>query len=184
MTTTLAESIYTDRVAIDDLPDRYRPVLNMVEILIGVVPYCDQYLEIWQPGFRTYNLMVPNFLNLPNCLVGLGAPKSAIGLAMYGSSRAASCAYCSAHCCSFALRRGANETAVTGESRTAAEDAVFTVAEALSSDPHYYKPSMGEELGEHYSAEDVEWIVMGGRHDGLSQQIHGRFRRRPGTGRR
>jgi len=49
---------------------------------------------------------VPNLLNLPFLLWGLGGPRELVGLAMYAASRTAGCAYCSAHSCTFALRRG------------------------------------------------------------------------------
>lgn len=158
--TTLAETVVEDRVEFEELHRRYGPLLNLVNVLIGVVPYCDRYLEIWRPGFRTYNLMVPAFLDLPASLFGRSAPKDVVGLGMYTSSRAASCAYCSAHCCSYALRRGAGPEAVTGESRTPAEAAVVAVAEALSTDPHHYRPELGDELHRHFSADHAEWIVM------------------------
>jgi alkylhydroperoxidase family enzyme len=158
---TLAEALTEDRIEFDELHDRYRPVLNMVEVLIGVVPNCDPYLEIWPPGFRTYNLMVPNFLNLPAALLGVGAPKDIVGLAMYTSSRAASCAYCSAHTCSFALRRGSSPDAVTDVERTDREAAAVAVAEALSTVPHHYTADLGEELRRHFSPGDAEWVVMG-----------------------
>lgn len=157
---TLAESLIDDRVEFDELHEHYHPVLAVVNLLIGVVPNCDRYLEIWPVGFRTYNLMVPNFLNLPGSMMGRGAPKDVVGLAMYTSSRSASCAYCSAHCCSFALRRGSSAEAVTGEARSPGEAAAVAVAEALSTVPHRYTPELGQSLREHYSTEDAEWIVM------------------------
>ena len=40
--------------------------------------------------------MVPNLLNLPLLVWGLGAPRSTVGLVMYVASRAAGCAYCAA----------------------------------------------------------------------------------------
>ena len=40
-------------------------MLEMVRQLIGVVPDCDRYLEIWPTGFRTYNLIVPQFPEYP-----------------------------------------------------------------------------------------------------------------------
>ena len=92
----------------DVLHQRYHGLLRLVDTLIGVVPNCDRYLEIWAPAFRSYNIMVPNLLNLPVPVFGVGGPPAgAVGLAMYVSSRTAGCAYCSAHTCSFALRRGA-----------------------------------------------------------------------------
>jgi len=85
----------------------YGSVLEIVQLLLGVVPTCDMLLEIWPPAFHAYNVIVPNFLNLPALLLGVGTrPSSLITLAMYVSSRAAECAYCSAHCCTFAMRRG------------------------------------------------------------------------------
>ncbi len=161
MPTTLAEVLAEDRVDFGKLEEGYNPVLNLVDVLIGVVPNCDPYLEIWPPGFRTYNLIVPNFLNLPQSLIGRGAPKDIVGLGLYASSRAADCMYCSAHTCSFALRRGSSAEAVTGESRTAAEAAAVAVAEALSTMPHHYTPELGRELQRHFSDADTEWIVMG-----------------------
>lgn len=158
---TLAESVADHRVSFDELNRRYRPVLQMVETLIGVVPNCDPYLEIWEPGFRTYNLIVPNFLNLPAALAGAGVPKDLVGLGMYTSSRAAGCAYCSAHTCSFALRRGSSQAAVTGESRTPVEEATVALAEALSRVPHSYTAELDEELERHLSPDQAEWVVMG-----------------------
>ncbi len=160
MPTTFAEVLSKDRVEFDELSERYQPVLSMVEVLIGVVPKCDRYLEIWRPGFRTYNLMVPNFLNLPASLLGLAAPKDVVGLAMYTSSRAASCAYCSAHTCSFALRRGSSTEAVTGESRSSEEASAVAIAEALSTMPHHYRPQLAHDLTRHYGEDDADWIVM------------------------
>ena len=161
MATTLAEAIQTDRVSFEELHGRYDPVLQMVNVLIAAVPNCDRYLEVWQPGFRTYNLLVPNFLNLPGSLLGRSAAKDVVGLGMYTSSRAASCNCCSAHTCSFALRRGSSAGAVTGEDRTPLEAAAVAVAEALSYDQHSYTPALGDELRSHVSAGDAEWIVMG-----------------------
>ena len=161
MIATLAESIYNERVDFERLHERYNPVLRLVDVLIGVVPNCDPYLEVWPPGFRTYNLMVPNFLNLPAALFGRGAPKDVVGLGMYVSSRAASCAYCSAHTCSFALRRGSTPGAVTGSNRSPGEGAAAAIAESLSTDPHHYVHAHADELRRHYDDDDAEWIVMG-----------------------
>src|SRR5687767_7753741 len=106
---TLAQILAPAAVDFSTLQQRYGPLLELVRKLIGVVPNCDRYLEIWPTAFRSYNVMVPNFLNLPFFQWGVGAPKTPVSLAMYTSSRTASCMYCSAHTCSFALRRGAAE---------------------------------------------------------------------------
>ena len=103
----LVELLEQEAVPFETLHARYGPLLELVRKLLGVVPNCDPYLEIWPPAFRTYNVMVPNLLNLPLMVWSLGAPRSTVGLAMYVSSRAAGCMYCSAHSCTFALRRGA-----------------------------------------------------------------------------
>src|SRR5919206_731751 len=85
----------------DVLDERYHALLQLVNRLLGVVPNCDRYLEIWPPAFRTYNVMVPNLLNLPVPVLRLGGPPPAVvRLAMYVASRTAGCSYCSAHSCS------------------------------------------------------------------------------------
>src|SRR5580692_8135483 len=115
-----------EAVPFETLHAEYGGLLELVRTLIGVVPNCDPYLEIWPVGFRTYNVMVPNFLNLPFLVWGLGAPKEVIGLGMYVASRTAGCAYCSGHLCSFALRRGTPSEKIA---RALDEGAPFTPAE-------------------------------------------------------
>src|SRR5688500_10489862 len=105
MTKTLYESLKSSSIGFETLHKNYHPVLQLVKELIGLIPNCDPVLEIWPAGFKTYNLLVPNLLNLPNTIFGSRKLKSAMGLAMYSSSKAARCPYCTAHACSFALRR-------------------------------------------------------------------------------
>jgi hypothetical protein len=128
---TLAQQLQPSALDFALLEANYRPMLRLVRELIGVVPNCDPLLEIWPIGFRTYNLLVPNCLNLPFSIFGWGVDKAILGLAMYASSRAAACAYCSAHTCSFALRRGATTASLVG-TRSPREAAVVAVAEAIS----------------------------------------------------
>lgn len=105
-----------EAVPVETLHARYGALLELVRRLLEMVPSCDSYLEIWPPAFRTCNVMVPNLLNLPFMMWGMGAPRATVGLAMYASSRMAGCAYCSAHVCTFALRRGATvDAAATNE---------------------------------------------------------------------
>ena len=127
MEKTLADSLQSASVDWNTLHKKYSPQLNLVRELIGVIPNCDPILEIWQPGFRAYNLLVPNMFNLPNTVFGNKSFKAAVGLAMYASSKAA-CAYCTAHTCSFALRRGTRTEAIAGM-RTEKEQAVVSLAE-------------------------------------------------------
>ncbi len=134
-------------------------MLQLVRELIGVIPNCDPFLEIWPTGFRTYNLLVPNLLNLPFSMFGFGVDKAILGLAMYTSSRAASCAYCSAHTCSFALRRGASTESLVGH-RTPHEEIVATVAEGMSQIPFSLTTSECIELAKYFSSSDIEWIIL------------------------
>ena len=157
---TLAQHLEPDIVQLDELHGTYGPMLHIVRELIGVVPDCDTYLEIWPAGFRTYNLCVPNFLNLPASVVSRGSLKAHMGLAMYTSSRAAECPYCAAHTCSYALRRGASAGAVDGSSRTDLEQAVVTLAETMASEPSNWDRSIVDELGQHLDADEIEWVAM------------------------
>lgn len=159
MTRTLARELHADWVSVDHLDENYRPVLKMVRELIGVIPNCNPILEIWPTGFRTFNLLVPNLLNLPAALLGQGAPKDLVGIAMYASSNAAGCPYCTAHHCSFAIRRGADPEAVLGD-RSPVEAAVADLAEAMAVVPQQVTIDHVEAIERYLSPEDVEWIVM------------------------
>jgi hypothetical protein len=167
MTATLVPLLQAAAVPAGTLRARYRPVLELVRTLIGVVPNCDAYLEIWPPGFRTYNVMVPNLLNLPLSVWGLGTPPEVLGLALYVSSRAAACAYCSAHTCSFALRRGADRDLLARATededphRTPAEQAVIAMARSVSSVPSTMGDAERAALRRHFRDADVEWLVLG-----------------------
>jgi alkylhydroperoxidase family enzyme len=161
MLTTLLEN---EAVPFETLHERYGSLLRLVRKLIGVVPNCDRYLEIWPTAFRTYNVMVPNFLNLPFSLWGMG-PRKTMGLAMYVASRVAGCPYCSAHCCSFALRRGAtvDEVAMAvsnPEQLTSGDRAALSAARALASVPATFTAADREALWQHFSPEKAEWIAL------------------------
>ncbi len=157
---TLAQQIDAASVSFEELDKHHRPMLKLVEQLIGVVPNCDRLLEIWPTGFRTYNLLVPNLLNLPASLFGSGAPKELVGLSMYISSRAAECMYCSAHTCSFALRRGATPETLTGN-YSPVEAAVAAVAEGLGRVPAHLTKADITDLRKHLDDDEVEWVVLG-----------------------
>ncbi|HKV08407.1 MAG TPA: hypothetical protein VJ725_09730 [Thermoanaerobaculia bacterium] len=162
----LVELLEKDAVPFATLHGRYGSLLELVRRLIGVVPNCDPYLEIWPTAFRTYNVMVPNLLNLPFLVWGLGAPRSTVGLALYVSSRMAGCPYCSAHTCSFALRRGATveqvASALDGErTLSAADRAAVRVASALAVVPAAIDDEARADLRRHFSESDAEWVVLG-----------------------
>jgi hypothetical protein len=159
---TLAQILAPAAVDFSTLERRYGPLLELVRKLIGVVPNCDRYLEIWPTAFRSYNVMVPNFLNLPFFLWGVGAPKTPVSLAMYTSSRTASCMYCSAHTCSFALRRGAAEHKIAERGGlTAYEQAAIEVADAISRVPPVLTDAKRAALLRNASGGDAEWVVLG-----------------------
>ncbi len=155
---TLAELVSPAAIGFDELHRKYKPMLGLVNELIGVVPNCDPALEIWPTGFRTYNLLVPNLLNLPQTLWMRKRFKATMGLAMYAASMAAGCPYCSAHTCAFALRRGAAQKAITGE-RSPAEAAAIAVAERLGRIPSDLTAEHCRELEKHFSPSEMEQIV-------------------------
>jgi len=159
-TTTIAQQLQPSKINFEELHEKYRPMLKLVRELIGVIPNCDQFLEIWPVGFRSYNLVVPNLINLPFSLFGFGAPKALVGLAMYISSREADCAYCTAHCCSFAIRRGSSTESLTGETRSSCEESVASVAKSLARIPSDLNNAQVANLAHHFSPGDVEWIVL------------------------
>lgn len=161
----LVELLEQEAVPFETLHTRYGSLLELVRRVIGVVPNCDPYLEIWPTAFRTYNVMVPNLLNLPFMVWGVGAPRSTLGLAMYVSSRMAGCAYCSAHSCTFALRRGATveqvAAALDGQrALSAADRAAVCVARALAVVPAAIDDEARADLRRHFSETDAEWVVL------------------------
>lgn len=151
----------------DVLHQQYGKLLELVRKLIGVVPNCDPYMEIWPTSFRTYNVIVPNFLNLPFALWGASVPTDVLGLAMYVASRNAGCAYCSAHTTAFALRRGAEPDkiarALKGEDAgyTPRERAAMKMAQSLARVPIEITDVERNELRKHFPPEQVEWLVLG-----------------------
>ena len=94
------------------LEARYGAINQLLRRMLGTVPHSGRYMEIWPPAFRTECLIVPNLLDVPFSVFGLAAPMPLVGLAMYSSSKAAQCMYCTAHCCTFALRRGLSPEAI------------------------------------------------------------------------
>ncbi len=158
MAKTLAEALKPASVDWNTLHKQYNPLLVLVRELIGIIPNCDPVLEIWPTGFRTYNLLVPNMFNLPNTLFGSKSFKASMGLAMYASSKVA-CSYCTAHACSFALRRGASTESITGL-RTPKEQAVVTLAEGLAGIPAHVNIADVEAVKKHFSSSETEWLVL------------------------
>lgn len=164
---SLAQLLHGSTVGWDDLDARYHSLLELVRALLGVVPNCDRYLEIWPPAFRMYNVMVPNLLNLPVPVLGIGGPPpSVVGLAMYVASRTAACSYCSAHSCTFALRRGADPEKVATAllpdrgAFDSGELAAITVARSLASVPGHLRATEKAALIDAYGEAGAEWIAL------------------------
>ncbi len=161
MSYTLAQQLEPLAVDFEVLHKKYHPMLSLVNELIGVIPNCDPILEIWPTGFRTYNLLVPNFLDLPNSLWKGESLKQLMGLAMYTSSRAAECSYCSAHTCSFALRRGLDPRVISGERKlTKVEEAVVALANGMSKIPAKVTKKQYITLASYISHQEIEKIVL------------------------
>ena len=158
---TLIHSLRPAAVDLSRLRGEYGPMLQIVRLLIGVVPNCDPVLAIWPMGFRTYNLIVPNLLNLPFSVLGFGPPAGTLGLALVAASRTARCAYCTAHTCSFTLRRGSPPEKLAGAALTPAESAAVAVAEALARVPCDLTADQRRELLRHFSPQDAERIALG-----------------------
>jgi alkylhydroperoxidase family enzyme len=157
---TLSRSLQSSSIDLSRLRREYGPLLQLVRLVIGVVPNCDSLLAIWPTGFRSYNLLVPNFLNLPFSVWGWGPPVVPLGLALYTASWTARCSYCTAHTCSFALRRGTPPEALAG-TRSPAESAAVVAAEALARIPCAFTREHRDELRRHFSSRDAEGIALG-----------------------
>jgi hypothetical protein len=157
---TLSRSLQSSSIDLSRLRGEYGPLLELVRLVIGVVPNCDSLLAIWSTGFRSYNLLVPNLLNLPFSVWGWGPPVGPLGLALYTASWTARCSYCTAHTCSFSLRRGVSPEALGGN-RSPAESAAVAAAEALASIPCAFTREHREELLRHFSPRDAEGIALG-----------------------
>lgn len=148
--------------------------LAIVQLMIGVRPTCSMVLHLWPPAYECYNLIVPNFLNCPQLLLpGNEKLRSLVPLTMWVVSRANQCAYCAAHCCTFALRRGvdasvlrdAMDSVLSGKdgnkksTLTPTEYAVARVAYGLGTVPACLKPQDCHALAEYLSPSEIEWIV-------------------------
>ncbi len=165
----LVQLLEKEAVPFETLHGRYGALLQLVKKLIGVVPECDRYLEIWPTAFRKALQRDGPELSQPagDAVRQRGAPRPAsLGLAMYVASRTAGCPYCSAHTCSFALRRGATvdqvAAALDGDAKLgAAERAAVAVARGLASVPMSITDDDRAALRRELGPANAEWIVLG-----------------------
>ena len=88
-------------------------------------------------------------------------------MSMYVASRTSECPYCSAHTCSFAMRRGASPQklaqALVGDGApfSPGELATIVVARSLARIPCELTASERDELTRCYGPDHAEWIVLG-----------------------
>lgn len=141
------------------LHKEYDPLLQLIKLLIGTVPNCATVLELWPSAFKSYNMLIGNLLNMPFSLFGDPSRKRLMGLALYTSSASSGCSYCTAHTCSFALRRGLDESIVLGEANEK-ETAVINFAKNISAVPCTLTDDDLRDLQKHCSASEVEAVAM------------------------
>jgi len=142
---TLAKLLQEERVPYDTILKNYPDFSGVATNLIGLVPICDTYLDIWPKAFKSYNLIVPNLMNVPFAQMrvgaGYGRGSALQGLGMYMISKSAACPYCTAHTCSYAIRRGTQiPTLLAGmdkenEELRPDEEATIAVAQSLGQVP-------------------------------------------------
>lgn len=160
---TLAQALAPARSDWASIQQSYGSILSLIRELIGVQPASIPYLDIWPPGHKALNLLVPALFNLPPMLLRPARFKSLVGLAALSASRAAGCNYCMAHTCVFALKRGAPVDAVRAAATAAdaaadpADAAVITMAAALASVPASLTPEHLAACAE--SADDLRWLA-------------------------
>ena len=157
---TLYDGLLPFAVDARTVEQRYPAMISLAREVLGVYANCYSLLELWPVGFRTYNLLIPNFTNIPFSLLGFGPPKDLLGLAMYESSKTAGCGYCTAHSCTFALRRGALTEDIVGEGSERAR-AVAKFAESLSRIPGSFDRQDREDVLRFIGESDLEWLALG-----------------------
>lgn len=167
LNTTLASILKKDAIPFEQVKEEYKPVLGLVKSLIGVSPNSNVLLAIWPATLRTYNLLTPNLLNLPQLLLGNQSFKTMIGLAVYTSSRASGCPYCTVHTCAFAVRNGVNKEAIVGtvdkvgktKNQSPKEKAVIDFATAMAVVPAKLQKTHIDELHKHFSQKEIELLA-------------------------
>jgi alkylhydroperoxidase family enzyme len=171
--TTLTYLLQAHKVPVETLIARHGAVATIAKSLLGVVPNTGKYFEIWPPANKMYYFMVPSFLNLPAFMFGYGAPKELISLALYTSSLAACCPYCSSHTCTFSVRRGVEveklsvqaicaRQGATNDLYTPVEKSVMDMSELLATFPCKVRNKDRANLLQHAgNPETAEAIVLG-----------------------
>lgn len=141
------------------LHKEYDPILQLIKLLIGTVPNCVLVLEMFPVAFKSYNLLIGNLLNMPFSLFGNPNKKRLMGLALYTSSSSSGCNYCTAHTCSFALRRGLDESVILGNANEK-EKAIIKFAKNISAVPCTLTDDDLKNLQKHCSESETEAVAM------------------------
>lgn len=158
MPITLARALAHAEVDDAQLKKKFKPIAGMVEELLGLHPNADRTLAIWPPGLRTYQLLVPNLMNLPHALFKGREWKCLMGLSMYYASKAADCRYCTAHTCTLVLRRGGSIDSLKGN-LSPKEKAVADLAQGMATIPSSLTPEVVREAEKYFSKSKLEWLV-------------------------
>jgi alkylhydroperoxidase family enzyme len=167
---TIEYALRRHAVPLDEVARRHSAVVGLVRRMLGVTPHCDGLLEIWPPAFTTYNVLVPNLLDIPRCDLGLGLPPHVRALVTYVASRTYGCSYCAAHAALVGtVVRGPGGTLhLNEEAMNAAESPLFGAPEraavAFAAQVARIPAQVGREgcqdLARHFDEEAVEAIVL------------------------
>eukprot|EP00984_Skeletonema_dohrnii_P011146 scaffold4429_cov81-Skeletonema_dohrnii-CCMP3373.AAC.9 len=179
-------------ISINEVSQRgYSSMLSLAQQMIGIQPIADSVMILWPPSFDCYNILLPNSLNFPEVI--LGVPGSVdiklISLAMYASSRANGCAYCTSHCCTFAVRRGVDPsilrnllTEVSNNKKSEEDDsttgnlspkesAVIKLAYGLGTVPCSLTAETYDEVTKLFHPSQLEWLVEAASLFGLLNKL-------------
>jgi hypothetical protein len=137
----------------------FYPQLRLEKLLLGHAANSSQYFAIWPPGHRTFMLIIPNFLNCPQLLLGPSSRSAVIGMAMHYSSRASKSRYCSLHTCVFAMRRGVPAEVLRSNLFSESQAAAVDAALRLGTFPSTLTKGCRDLLYQTHSADDVGWII-------------------------
>lgn len=158
----------------------FSSLLALVHVVLGTVPNCDVALPIWPTAWELYNVIFPHFVNFPHLFLGT-SPLSVQdqALAMYASSRANGCSYCTSHICSFANRRNptTNNNVTTDQllrrasvffqnkdsnsisNITPKQRAILQVGAAVGSVPATLSTTHVRELQQHCAPAEIQWMI-------------------------
>jgi len=141
-------------------------VVALVGLMLGTEPHSNRFLNIHPLAYQTEGLIVPNFLNIPGSLLGVGSSLPLVGLAMFASSRAAACPYCTAHSAAFAMRRGLGKAdawaAVSDPERLSPlHRAVVRYAEGIGQVPARADHEAYRQIVHEVGSGKAEWIGLG-----------------------